>query len=479
MNDIAASVKKALFVFLLCFMALIMYITYFELFEGQKVSQDTRNQRLWVQRNKILRGTIYDRNMTALTKSTRVNETTQKTEYLGKDVFAHVIGYVDPKFGLTGLENVYDQDLMYSEPDLPNLFNFTKTQKNEEKFGHNLQTTLNSAVQQKAYDLLGDNKGAVVVLNPKTGEILAMVSKPSYDPNNLDDNWKKLNTDAVNTPLLNRATQGLYPPGSTFKTITAISSLQNINGIMNRTFNDTGKLYFNSKDSLSNFDGESFGEIGFKSAYVNSSNFVFGTLGMELGNDKLKATAEKFYFNKTIPISGVPEKFESAAKFPTYKNYEKGNMAQSGIGQAGVLATPMQMAMVACTVANDGVMMKPYLVQNILDKDGKVVKKTNPEALGTIISKENAQTMKDFMRTVVTDGTGTAANLQGINICGKTGTAEHTENGQNATPHSWFIGFAPYDNPQIAVAVIVEDGGLGGVKAAQIAAQVMQVGLKK
>lgn len=479
MNKISVSIKKALFVFLLCFMGLIMYITYFEMVEGPKVAANSHNQRLWVQRNKILRGTIYDRNMTALSKSERVNEMTQKRDYLGKEAFAQVLGYVDQKYNLTGIEKEYDSELMYSEPDLPNLFNFTKSKKSDEKFGHSLKTTLSSAIQQKAYDLLGDNKGAVVAINPKTGEILAMVSKPSYDPNYLDENWAKLNADTVNTPLLNRAVQGLYPPGSTFKTITAISSLQNIGGIMNRTFNDTGRLYFNSKDSLSNFDGEVLGQLTFKNAYVYSSNFVFGTLGMELGNDKLKSTAESFYFNQKIPISGVPSDYESASKFPTYKSYEKGNLAQSAIGQAGVLATPMQMAMVASTVANDGVMMKPYLVQSILDYNGKVLKTINPEQVGTIISADNARTMKDFMRTVVTDGTGTAANLAGIDICGKTGTAEHIENGQSATPHSWFIGFAPYENPQIAVAVIVEDGGQGGIKAAQIASQVMQAGLQK
>ena len=474
MNDISASIKKVLFVFLLCFMGLIMYLTYFEFFIGPKVAADTRNQRLWVKRNEVLRGTIYDRSMKALTKSERVNELTQKREYTGGEAFTPVLGYVNSKYGLNGLEKQYDQQLMYTEPDLPNIFNFTKKEtKKQEKVGNSIETTLNSDIQKKAYDLLGSNKGAVVALNPKTGEILAMVSKPSYDANNLNAIWASLNSDP-NRPLVNRAVMGLYPPGSTFKTVTAISSLQNIDGVINSTYNDTGKLYFNKKDSLSNFDGEVLGHLSFKEAYVKSSNFVFGTLGMKLGNSKLKATAESFYFNKQIPCDDITI---SASKFPALKSYEIGNIAQSAIGQSSVVATPMQMAEIASSIAYYGVMMKPYLVSNVLNSKGKVVKTASQEALGNIISADTAKTMKDFMRTVVTEGTGTAANLQGANICGKTGTAEHGNDG-SSSPHSWFIGFAPYDNPQIAVAVIVEDGGQGGIAAAKIAAQVMQMGIK-
>lgn len=474
MNDISVSIKKVLFVFLLCFMGLIMYITYFEFFVGPKVAADTRNQRLWVKRNEVLRGTIYDRNMKALTKSERESELTQKREYTGGEAFTHVLGYVSSKYNLTGLEKQYDQQLMYTEPDIPNIFNFTKKQTTkEEKVGNSIETTLNSDIQKKAYELLGNNKGAVVAINPKTGEVLAMVSKPSYDANNLDAIWTSLNKDPAR-PLVNRAIMGLYPPGSTFKTVTAISSLENIDGVINSSYNDTGKLYFNKKDSLSNFDGEVLGHLSFKQSYVLSSNFVFGTLGLQLGNNKLKTTAEKFFFNSQIPSKDI---IISKSKFPKLQSYEKGNIAQSAIGQSSVVATPMQMAMIASTIADNGVMMQPYLVSNVLNSKGAVVKTTEPEAAGTIISPDTARTMKDFMRTVVTEGTGRAANLSGADICGKTGTAEHGNDG-SSSPHSWFIGFAPYNNPQIAVAVIVEDGGQGGIAAAKIAAQVMQMGVK-
>lgn len=203
---------------------------------------------------------------------------------------------------------------------------------------------------------------------------------------------------------------------------------------------------------------------------------VFGTLGLDLGNDKLKNTAEKFFFNKSIPSDGV---VIDNSQFPTLNKYEKGNIAQSAIGQATVLASPMEMALVASTIANDGVMMKPYLVQQVTSSKGVAIKTIAPEAIGPIISKDTSAIMKDFMRTVVQQGTGVNASIPGIQVCGKTGTADHHDEGSQAAPHSWFIGFAPYDNPQIAVAVIVEDGGQGGIAAARIARMTMAAALGK
>lgn len=475
MKDISINIKKVMIVFLLCFMILISYMAYFEIIRAPKLVTNNSNKRIWVKRNSVLRGTIYDRNNKALTKSERVNELTQKREYTGGAMFAHVLGYVDAKYGMVGLEDQYDAELMGTDSNesLTELLN--KSDSDDKKIGDNLITTLDYDLQKIAYDALGNNKGAVVALNPKTGEVLAMVSKPSFDPNNLATNWADINTDK-GMPLLNRATFGLYPPGSTFKTVTAISSLQNINSIMNRRFQDEGKLVFNAKESLSNFDGEVLGNLSFKDAYVQSSNVVFGTLALELGNSKLKTTAESFYFNKKIPSDGI---YIAKSKFPELKSYEKGNIARSGIGQASVLASPMQMALVASTIANDGVMMEPYLVQEVLTTKGDVKKEQKKTPIGEIVSNDNAKTMKDFMRGVVADGTGARASIKGIDVCGKTGTAEHIENGKSAPAHSWFIGFAPYSNPQIAIAVIVENGGTGGGAAANIAGQLMKQWLVK
>lgn len=478
--DISNGIKKVSFVFLILFIMVISYVAYFEIAVAPNIVDNSDNKRLWAKRNEVLRGTIYDRNKTALTKSGRVNSVTQKREYTGGAEFAHVLGYCDPVYGVTGLELKYDKYLIdyqgkslfeYIKEAIQNKGNVTA----ENKVGDDLITTLDSNIQKTAYDLLGDNRGAVVALNPKTGEILAMVSKPSFDPNEsaLKENWKSIVQDKTR-PLLNRAVSGLYPPGSTFKTVTAVSAMQNINGIMNKTFEDNGVLVFNSKESLKNFDGEVNGTIGFKDAYVRSSNVVFGTLGLQLGNDKLKQTAESFYFNKNIPCDGI---VIDKSKFPKYNTYEKGNIAQSAIGQSGDLATPMQMALVSATIANDGVMMKPHLVSKIISSSGTTVQDIQNESIGTIVSSDIASKMKEFMRGVVTDGTGVNASVSGVEVCGKTGTADHKDEGANAAPHAWFIGFAPMNNPKIAVAVIVEDGGQGGGAAAKIAAGVIKAGV--
>ncbi len=205
---------------------------------------------------------------------------------------------------------------------------------------------------------------------------------------------------------------------------------------------------------------------------------VFGTIAMDLGNDKLKATAEKFGFNSKIPS---PDIYISESKFPKLENYEVGNIAQSGIGQSSVVATPMQMALVAATIANNGVMMKPLIMKEILSSGGRTVKSMKPEPVQTVISKDNAAIIKDYMKSLVDDKMKRDWKkvFNGTNAAGKTGTADYKlPNGKDAEPHSWFIGFAPADNPQVAIAVIVENGGLGGVAAAQVAGKVLKTALK-
>lgn len=485
MNDISKNIKNVLIVFLLCFIATIVYLTYFEIFLSPDLVINPMNKRSWAKRNEILRGTIYDKNMKPLTKSSRKDVLTQNREYIGGEMFAHVLGYVDVKYGITGLERKYDSDLMADDSPVVDLFNIFNDEDNsaleniievfkerDDKIGRNVITTLDYNVQKTAFEMLGNRRGAVVALNPKTGEIISLVSKPSFDPNNIGGSWEAINSDE-SRPLLNRAVSGLYPPGSTFKVVTASSALENTSNILNRTFQDNGVLQFNSTQSLSNYNNEVLGNISFREAFVKSSNVVFASLGLEIGNNALKETAENFCFNREIEADGI---FIDKSVFPSYKRYEVGNIAQSAIGQSGVLASPMEMALVASTIANDGTMMKPTLVKSVTTKKGSTVKELEPEVIAQPIEANNADVLKKFMREVVTNGTGGAANIEGLDICGKTGTAEHSEGG---APHSWFIGFAPYQDPQIAVAVIVENGGLGGGEAARIAAEVIRTNFQE
>lgn len=491
MKNISNSIKQVMVVFLFCFVALISYIAYFQVFSAPTIAEQQGNQRLWARRNEVLRGTIYDRNKNALTTSERVDALTQKRTYTNGDLYVHALGYVDPRYGLTGLEANYDSELTTYNKIKNNILNLTKDfsmdklkemfqnrKEDEIKIGNGVITTLDPTLQKVAYDALGGNKGAVVALNPKTGEVLAMVSKPTYNPNDLENSMKAANEGtADNSPLINRATSGLYPPGSTFKTVTLTSALDNMPGVTNRTFQDDGKIVFNSKQSLSNANGAVYGSLDLKDALKVSSNVVFGTLAMELGNEKLKATAESYGFNNTIDAEGFNI---TKSQFPTLKAAEVGSIAQTGIGQSSILATPMQMALVSSTIANNGKMMQPTLVGQVVDKDGNVVKTINSPVYKQVLSSNNAAIIKSYMKNLVDSKVNSSwTYFQGTNAAGKTGTADYVlPNGQNATPHSWFIGFAPADNPKIAIAVIVENGGYGSIAAAQVAGQVIKTGVK-
>ena len=258
----------------------------------------------------------------------------------------------------------------------------------------------------------------------------------------------------------------LYPPGSTFKVVTGVSALDNISGIENEVYEDKGKIDLGGGYTLANDNNKVMGNINLHDAMVRSSNVYFGELGIRLNND-LFDTAQKFMFNKNNPSDGL---IIDTSRFPDYSSHEKGNLAQTGIGQAEILATPIQMALVAQAVANDGIMMKPSLVSKVTDYNQNTINSFKPDEIATISNAENIGKIKLYMKEVVSKGTGTRAQVKGVSVCGKTGTAQHVE---SKTPHSWFIGFAPYDNPQVAIAVLVEEGGYGGTAAARITSQVL------
>lgn len=481
MNDLSKSVKNIMVIFLFCFIALISYIAYFQVFKGPDIASDSGNKRLWAKRNEVIRGTIYDSDGNALTTSTKIDEYTQARGYTYGDLYVHALGYIDEGFGLTGLEEEFDEELSKysglsnSFRSFINDFNLKKAFENrdEEKIGNGIVTTLDHELQQIAYDALGDEKGAVVALNPKTGEILAMVSKPTYDPENLEQAMEDANTGVdLDSKLLNRAIYGIYPPGSVFKTVTLAAALEKDPTVVDRIFEDEGKITFEDGTELNNYMKQAHGNLSLEQAYKVSSNVVFGTLAMEVGNDYLKEVSERFGFNSRIPGIGLSV---SQSNFPKLNPSELGNIAQSGIGQGAVTSTPMQMAIVAATVANDGVLMQPKLVNKVVDKDGNTVKNIGDKALKSdVISKDIANTIKEYMGYLVSGNTHRWPYFEGTNAGGKTGTADYMINGEEAIPHGWFISLAPIDDPQIAVAVIVENGENGAGSAAYIASRVVR-----
>jgi peptidoglycan glycosyltransferase len=354
--------------------------------------------------------------------------------------------------------------------------------------GGTVVLTLDPQAQQAAYRGLEGKRGAVVALDPKTGAVLAMVSRPSYDPSRLSsfepaeirEYYTQLN-DAEDDPLLNRAISQTYPPGSTFKVVTAAAALAEGGVTPEDRIPSPRQLDLPQTDrNLSNFgDSACTGETStLADALRVSCNTAFGSLGLSLGEDKLRKQAQAFGFDEgglRVPTRVATSVFPEDEVSPP-------NLAFSAIGQFEVRATPLQMAMVAAGIANDGEVMKPHLVREVQSPDFSVLEQPDPEVLNRAVSGDVAAELTRMMQLVVSDGSGGRAAIDGISVAGKTGTAQGAE---GAAPDVWFIGFAPAEDPKIAVAVVVEDGGplgragSGGAVSAPIAADVMRALLRR
>lgn len=463
--------KVVFSIFSLLFFIVISSLVYFLVFKSEYYANHELNRRVYEERNKYIRGNILDRNGEVLSY-TQKEDKTQKRIYNYGEVFLHPLGYFHDRYGMSGIENYMDEYLREPQGILSRVKNFFTSK--EEIHGNDIKLTLNKDIQLYAYDILGNNKGAIVVMNPNTGEIYSLVSKPSFNPNYINETWENVANDK-NAPLYNRALNGKYPPGSTFKVITLVSAIENLKGVLSRKFKDDGFISFNENERLYNQNQKAYGEITLKDAFVKSSNVVFGNLSLEMGNSLLKDYAGKFYFNHDLYLEGGNV---SKSYFPTLNKNEVGLIAQSGIGQGSILSTPLQMCMVSSSVANGGVLKRPYMVSEILNNENYILKKNKPRTLHRVMKKTTSNVLKEYMREVVTTNLSHISELNEINAAGKTGTADYKKYGVDGTPHSWFIGFAPYDNPKVSIAVIVEEGGDGSKIASELSGKIMKKSLE-
>lgn len=483
-KDLSGSIKKVMFVYLVLLVGLISYIAYFQLVKVPKIAEMDNNSAFLAAQNEVIRGEIKDRSGNVIAKSEKSGDLTQKREYPYGEIYSHPVGYSSNVYGNAGLEGAYTKDLTtYQNISLKAFlksFNFKdefkERENSDEKYGNSIVTTLDTDLQKEAYAALGANRGSVVAINPKTGEVLASVSKPGFNPNDLKATYETANNPNGNPKdaiLVDRAINGQYPPGSTFKVVTLTSALENLPGVTNRTFNDTGSINVGTKD-LPNENGVAYGNISLRKALSVSSNVVFGgILGEELGNKNLRETAEKYGFNQDLTVGNLKA---FSGKFPDRKTVDKGLIAYDAIGQGDVLSSPLEMALVASAVANDGVLMEPYMVSKIIDKDGDTVKEFKPSKKDTVMSKDDAQIINEYMQGVTQDRINDNwGYFRGMNVAAKTGTAQVPD----GPSHAWLIAFAPADNPQIAVATIVENGGSGSRVAAPVTARVMQAYFNK
>ncbi len=402
--------------------------------------------------------------------------------YPGGPAFAHVTGFSSFVYGRTGIERA-ENGVLSGESDallVRRLSDYVTGRKPE---GGRVVLTLQEAAQRAAYAGLQGKRGAVVALDPRTGAVLAMVSTPSYDPAALSshdagqirDYYRRLQDDA-DEPLLNRAVSQTYPPGSTFKVITTAAALASGKvGPDTRIASPRELTLPQTSRTLKNFGGESCGDgttSTLTDAFRISCNTAFGQLGLDLGADALRKQADAFGFDDDgLQLSGQV----ATSVFPSQLSPPQ--QAQSAIGQYDVRVTPLQMAMVAAGIANGGVVMRPYVVRELQAPDLSRLDATNPDEYRRAVSPQVADQITAMMEQVVTSGTARSAQISGIRVAGKTGTAQHAV---GADPHAWFIAFAPAEDPKVAIAVLVEDGGsagseaTGGRVAAPIARSVMR-----
>ncbi len=446
---------RVLIVISTLFLALLTYLMYFNMFQAETVATNPYNRRQWDDEKYINRGNIFDADGLVLAETVEDENGDSVRKYSQGRVYSHVIGYCSQIYGKSLLERAYDGELL-GKGDI-DLFIGDKKQ------GFDLNLTISNKIQQYAYSQMKGKKGAIVAMDPKSGKILAMVSLPDFDPNSatLEENWNNIVEDQ-SSPLIPRAIQGLYPPGSTYKIVTLAAAYEN--GMAERIFEDIGKFDL-GQQIVENYGGKVYGEISIEDAFKVSSNQVFCTVGSELGPDAVLDTAQRFGVDKSFDFD-----LDIAKSRIEYKKMTEGDSALVSIGQGQLLVTPMHMAMICSSVANGGVMPRPYIVESVT-KGSTVIKSGRTKSIGSVMSSECAEYVGKQMVQVVENGTGTRAKIQGVNVAGKTGTAENEKD----KDHSWFVGYAPAENPQIAVAVILEnDGSSGGDTAAPIAGNIMK-----
>jgi peptidoglycan glycosyltransferase len=463
---------------IVAFVAVFLQLNYIQIFAAERIAENPANSRALLREYSIKRGDILtlDGKRIAMSVATEGKYKYRRTYPLG-DLYGHITGFYSIVYGKSRIEASYDDELLGDSGVIT-------MQDIQDKFlgggdeGDDVRLTIHSRLQEAARNALGDNTGAIVALDPQTGEIRAMWDSPSYDPTPLasfdakeaKQYWNSLEPKSSTSPLISKATSRGYPPGSTMKVLTAAAALESGRYTIHSEFPDPDELKPCSESdppcmplttkSLTNFSHHACtgtGRIDLFTALRISCDTTFAIIGLKI-HDEIRNMAEAMGFNEPLPFDVGTE----ASTFPDVPDESAPFRAYAAIGQGDANATPLQMALVAGTIANGGEVPRPRLVREIIDSTGGIARSFKPEVMATAMSPGTAQQVTDMMVAVVESGTGVAAQIPGLTVAGKTGTAQTVE-GEN--PHAWFIAFAPAENPQIAVAVIVENGGTFGSEA--------------
>lgn len=449
------------YLFVAVFLGMMYYISHYAITHKQELINNSYNGRQQILTAKNVRGTIYAADGEVLAKTATDEEGEEYREYPYANLFAHAVGYAtNGRAGVEALGNYY---LIHSNAPLSE--KVANDVEGEKYPGDDVYTTLDVELQEIAYNALGVYKGAIIVSEPATGKILVMVSKPDYDPNQIDAIWDTLVADKESSILLNRVTQGLYPPGSTFKIITALEYMKENPDYQKYHFSCNGS-FSDGTDRINCYHGQNHGEEDFAKAFAKSCNSAFAHIGLQLDRGKFQKTLESLQFNQELPL----QMNYSKSRISVEEDMSNADMMQTAIGQGTTGMTPIHLNMITNAIANEGILMEPYMIDCVQNSTGMVIEQFSPSSYKQLMAEEEAASLKELMQGVVEEGT--ASRLKGLayTAAGKTGSAEY--NNVKEDSHAWFTGFAPVEEPEISVTIIIEGAGSGGDYAVPIAKRI-------
>lgn len=467
------------------FALLVLFTSRWTVFEAESLQDESANRRPLIEEQKVPRGLIYARDGRTVLARSRPHGAGEARiftrTYPPGPLFSHGVGYSFIRNGRKSLEQSRNDELAGEEDEFESILSELEDRTRE---GLDVVTNLDVDAQRTAVQALGGRKGAVVAIEPQTGKVRVMASVPAYDANQVPERFAQLNRDP-GKPLLNRATQELYPPGSTFKVVTAAAALDAGKATPQSVFDGSSPRTI-SGTPLENFGGQSFGPISLTDALTNSVNTVFAQVGERVDRETLIEYMDRFGFNQDPRLDYPDDQMVPSGVRDGRGRLVRGDVGfdvgRVAIGQGGlegaIQVSPLQMALVAAAIGNGGRLMKPRLTDRVVRKDGRVKQRIEPDLQNRVISPKAAGQLAAMMSRVVEEGSGTAAALEGIRVAGKTGTAEVGPNREFTQP--WFIAFAPDQRPRMAIAVTLErTQGQGGTVAAPIAKRVLEVLLRK
>ena len=441
---------------------MMTYTCHYAITHQQELINNSYNGRQEIFAAQNTRGSIFAAGGQVLAETQTDADGNERRVYPYDNLFAHAVGYATN--GRFGVEAAANYDLINSNAKLSD--KVASDVAGSKYPGDSVVTTLDVGLQEVAAKSLGVYKGAIIVSEPSTGRILAMVSKPDFNPNEIDTLWDGLIQDKESTVLLNRVTQGLYPPGSTFKIVTALEYIrENPDSYGQYSYQCNGR-YSSGQDTINCYHGSVHGHEDFTRSFAKSCNASFANIGMTLDRTRWGQTLDGLLFNQELPVSFAYNK----SKLVVNADTSDSDILQASIGQGTTQITPLHLNMITCAIANGGTVMKPYLVDHVKNNEGTVIKQFSPDSYKELLTQTEAAVLTELMTAVVESGTGTKLAGLTYTAAGKTGSAEF--NNVKTDSHAWFTGFAPAQEPEVCVTIIIEGAGSGGDYAVPIAKRI-------